>query len=85
MDTDIPGSSTKVPLTNGHLPVRELGLGLHTPYKPNKVENLKKFRFDKATNRIVQQTRKLPVTGGNPLSVVTKTLVTKDIKKTHSL
>jgi hypothetical protein len=59
MDTDILETSTKFPLTSGHLQVSEMELGLHTPYKPNKVVNLKKFRFDKATGRIVQQqTRK---------------------------
>jgi hypothetical protein len=54
-------------------------LGLRTPYKPSKVANLKKFKYDKATGRIVQQqVRKVPVTGGNPLAVLTETIVMED-------
>jgi tryptophan synthase alpha subunit len=46
------------------------------------VVNFKKFIFDKAIGRIVQQqTRKVPVTGGNPFSVITETMVTKDVIK----
>jgi hypothetical protein len=55
MDTDIPDTSKKNPLTNGSLQVGKMELGIHTPYKPNKVENLKKFKFKKSTSRIVQQ------------------------------
>jgi hypothetical protein len=55
-------------------------LGLSTPYNPNKVVNLKKFKYDKATSQIVQQqVRKVPVIGGNPLAFVIETIVTKDV------
>jgi hypothetical protein len=29
--------------------------GISTPYKPNKVANLKKFKYEKTTGRIVQE------------------------------
>jgi hypothetical protein len=48
MDIDILETSTKVPLTCGILQFGEMELGIHTPYKPSKVENLKKFIFDKS-------------------------------------
>jgi len=51
-------------------------LGLRTPCKPSKVENLKKYKYDKSTGRIVQwHMRKLLVMGGNPLWVLIETLV----------
>jgi len=82
MDTDIPDTSTIFSLTNGHLQYNEMKLGLHTPYKTSKVLNLKKFRFEKAIGRIVKQhTRKVPITGGNPLSIITKTMITEDVIK----
>jgi hypothetical protein len=44
--------------------------------------NLNKFGFNKETSRIVQQqTRKVPVTRGNPLLVITETTVVEDIIK----
>jgi hypothetical protein len=50
--------------------------------KARKVANLKTFQFDKASNRIVQQqTKKLLVTRKYPLSVVTKTTMTEDVRK----
>jgi hypothetical protein len=74
--------SVGIHLTSCHIPVGEFILELHTPYKPNKVANLKRFRFDKATDVIVKQHYgKLRVTRGNPLSFVTETLVTKDVNK----
>jgi hypothetical protein len=46
------------------------------------VANLKTFWFDKASDRIVQQqTKKLLVTRKAPLSVVTETMVTEDVRK----
>jgi hypothetical protein len=82
MDINILKMSAGIHLTSCHLPVGEFILELHTPYKPNKVANLKRFRFDKATDIIVQQHYgKLFVTRGNPLSFVTETLVTKDVNK----
>jgi hypothetical protein len=82
MDTNIPEMLVGIPLTSGHLPVGEFRLELHTPYKPNKVSNLKRFRFDKTTSVIVQKhSRNLPVTRGNPLSVVTEILVIKDVNR----
>jgi hypothetical protein len=74
--------SVGIHLTSCHIPVGEFILELHTPYKPNKVANLKRFRFDKATDVIVKQHYgKLYVTRGNPLSFITETLVTKDVNK----
>jgi hypothetical protein len=82
MDIEIHGSSLEIPLTRSYPLVDELGLGLHTPYKPNKVENFKRFKFDEAIDRIVQQqTQKILFIGGNPLSVVTETLVIEDVSK----
>jgi hypothetical protein len=72
MDIDILETSTRIPIIGGNLPINKMGLGLHTPYNLNKVEDLKKFQFDKDIRRIVQQQNiKLPVTRGNPLFVVT--------------
>jgi len=45
--------SIEVP--NSHFQFSERELGICTPYKPNKVVNLKKFKFDKASGKIVQQ------------------------------
>jgi hypothetical protein len=53
MDTNILETLVGVPVNGGHIPVGELGLGLHTPYKRNKVVNLKKLKFNKVTDRIV--------------------------------
>jgi hypothetical protein len=54
-------------------------LGLRTPYKPNKVENLKKFEYDKPTRKILQRKfKKVSVTGGNPLVILTNPIVTED-------
>jgi len=57
-------------------------LGIHTTYNPRKVVKLKKFIFYKATDIFIQQhTKRFPVTGGYPLSVVTETSITKDVSK----
>jgi hypothetical protein len=49
---------------------------------PIKVENSKRFRFNKATGRIVQQQNmKLLVTRGNSLSVVIETPLLEDVNK----
>jgi hypothetical protein len=53
MDTNIPKISTGSP--NNHSSFFGLDLGLRTPYKPSKVENLNNFRYDKATSCIIQQ------------------------------
>jgi hypothetical protein len=46
------------------------------------VPNLKKFKYDKATSRIVhEKIRKVSVTGGNPISFLTQTPVTENISK----
>ena len=43
---------------------------------------MKGFIFDKATGRIVQQqTRKIPVIGGNPLPIVIDTSIIEDVRK----
>jgi hypothetical protein len=49
MDTDLLESSMEVPSSQPQFSGMELGL--HTPYKPSKVSNLKKFRYDKATGQ----------------------------------
>jgi hypothetical protein len=70
MDTNIPEISTVA--TSGHTQLRGLILGIHTPFKPSKVENLKKFKYDKAMGRIVQQqVKQVSFTRGNPLSLLT--------------
>jgi hypothetical protein len=53
MDTYI--SEISIGATNSHTQFGKLDLGLHTPYKPNKVPNLKKFKYDKVMGRIVQE------------------------------
>jgi hypothetical protein len=78
MDNDLLKTSTEVP--SNQLQTNRMELGLSTPYKPNKVANLKKFRYDKATGRIVQQqVKKVLVTGGNPLVVIKETNVMEDV------
>jgi hypothetical protein len=47
-------------------------MGLCTPFKTRKVPNLKKFKYDKDRGKIIQEKiRKVPVRGGNPISVLT--------------
>jgi hypothetical protein len=55
METNISGSLEDIPLTGDYFLVDEILLGLHTPYRIIKVVNLKKFRFEKSTGKIVQQ------------------------------
>jgi hypothetical protein len=70
MDTNIPEISTGA--TSGHTQLCGLILGIRTPFKPSKVANLKKFKYDKAMGRIVQQqVKQVSVTRGNPLSLLT--------------
>jgi hypothetical protein len=70
MDTDLSESSTKVP--NNYLQFGGMELGLFTPYKPRKVVNLKKFKYDRTTRRIVKQhIMHLPGIRGTPLAVLT--------------
>jgi hypothetical protein len=52
METNLPETSTEVP--SGHFQFDRMELVIHT-YKPTKVVNLKKFKFDNATGRIIQQ------------------------------
>jgi hypothetical protein len=43
---------------------------------------MKKFKYDKVTGRIVQEKiRKVSVMGGNPISVLTQTLVTENVSE----
>ena len=75
MDTDIPKISTGGP--NNHTQFNGLDLGHHTPHKPSKIPNLKKFKYEKFTGRIVQQeVWNIPVTWGNSLSMLIETPVT---------
>jgi hypothetical protein len=63
----------------GHLQTGKMELGLCIPYKPNKVANLKKFKYDNPTGRFVQQqVRKVPVIRGNSLVFIIETIVTED-------
>jgi hypothetical protein len=82
MDTYILGSSLQAPLTGGNFQINEIVLDLFTSSKARKVANLKTFWFDKASDRNVQQkTKKLLVTEGSPLSVITENSVTNEVRK----
>lgn len=71
MDIDIPEIS--IADANEHTKFSELGLGLCTPFRPSEVPNLKKFTYDKVLGKIVQEkVKKLQVTLGNPISVLTQ-------------
>jgi hypothetical protein len=54
MDTNILRTSSRTPLIRGHFPLGELGLGVFTPSKAQKVENMNSFRFDKDSGKIFQ-------------------------------
>jgi hypothetical protein len=53
MDTDILEISTTS--INGHAQFSGLGIGICTPLKTKKIPNIKKFTYDKAIGRIVQE------------------------------
>jgi DNA segregation ATPase FtsK/SpoIIIE-like protein len=53
MDTDLPEASS-IPLTGGHFPLGELGLGGLTSFKASRVADLDSFIFDRAQGKIVQ-------------------------------
>jgi hypothetical protein len=55
MDTNIPRSSSNIPITRGNSPLGELGLGAFTLSKAHKVSNLNSFRFDKDSGKKFQQ------------------------------
>jgi hypothetical protein len=75
MDTNILEISTRG--ASNHNPFGGLGLGFCTPFRANEVSNLKKFTYDKVSGRIVEeQVKKVPVTGGNPILVLTQTPIT---------
>ena len=72
MDTDLPEASS-IPLTGGHFPMGELGLGVLTPFKASRVADLDSFIFDRAQGKIVQQTvRTFTVSGVQPVTVTTE-------------
>jgi len=76
MDTNLPNSSMEVP--NSQPQFGGMELGLCALYKPNKVVNLKTFKYDKTTCRIMQQhIINVPSTGGTPLEVLTKNIMTE--------
>jgi hypothetical protein len=80
MDIDIPEISTIG--ASGHTPFNGLGLGLCTPFRPSEVPNLNKFTYDKVSGKIVQeQVKKVPVTGGNPISVLTQTPIIGNVSE----
>jgi hypothetical protein len=64
-----------------NLKVGDLDLGFHPPFKATKVPNLNKFTYDKGLGKIARKSEEVLMTGGNPISVVTQTLVTKDVKE----
>ena len=80
METDI--SEISIGATNSHTQFNGLELGLRTLFKPSKVTNLKKLKYNKATRRIVQQqVKQIPVTGSNPISILTQTPMTRKVNE----
>jgi len=59
-----------------HFPLGELGLGAFTLSKAQTVANLNTFKFNKEFGKILlQKTRKLPVYGKAPFSILIETNV----------
>jgi hypothetical protein len=86
MDTDLPEIFTTC--TSGQSQIGGLDLGFEPHLKQAEVPNLKKFTYDKASGKIMQeQVKKVPTMGGDPISVVTQTPVTRDVREylIHSL
>ena len=80
MDTDILEISTIC--VNDNTQFNGLVLGLCTSFIPYEVLNLNKFTYDKAIGSILQeQLRKVSITRGNPISLLTTTLVMENVNK----
>jgi hypothetical protein len=64
METNLPETSTEV--TSFHLQFDRMELVIRMLYKPTKLVNLKKFKFDNVIGRIIQeQVKKFLVTRCN--------------------
>jgi hypothetical protein len=80
MDTDISEISTTC--VNNNTQFSELVLGLCTSIIPYEVPNLNKFTYDKSIGSILQeQLRKVSIMRGNPISLLTMTLVMENVNK----
>jgi hypothetical protein len=83
MDTNIP--EVFIAGANNHNPFSGMDLGFCAPFKENEVPNLNKFTYDKVSGRIVQeQVKKVSVTGGNPISVLTQTPIIGNVSEDQS-
>jgi hypothetical protein len=80
MDLDIPGMS--IVGTEAETTSSGLGLGPWEPFRPTEVLDLRSFTYDSKTGRIVQErVKKVPVTEGAPISVVTQVPVIGDVRE----
>jgi hypothetical protein len=80
MDTNLPKIFTAG--TSGQSQFGGMNLGFRPLFKEIEVPNLNKFTYDKGLGKIVQeQVKKVPMMGGNPISVVTQTPVIRDVRE----
>jgi hypothetical protein len=80
MDLDIPGNSTAG--SRADTMINGLCLRPWDPFRPLEVLDLISFTYDSKIGRLVQErVKKVPVTKGAPISVVTQVLITGDVKE----